>query len=90
VTFSILPGEFYVADDGAGIPRSAHDKVFEMGYSTYVAGASLGLPTVKYIASTRIRSIAKTEGKTDGARSEVWNALVKQLDSKPPVTNDSP
>ncbi|WP_323675087.1 ATP-binding protein [Halorubellus sp. PRR65] len=58
---------FFVADDGAGIPVSEREKVFEQGYSGD-GGTGFGLAIVKAVADAHDWSIAVTESDGGGAR----------------------
>ena len=69
VTVGDLPGGFYVADDGPGIPAEDREQVFESGYTT-ATGTGLGLAMVKEIADAHGWAVAVTAGEEGGARFE--------------------
>jgi signal transduction histidine kinase len=62
---------FYVEDDGAGIPKSEREQVFEFGHSTDAAGTGFGLAIVKEIVTAHDWTIAVTESSNGGARFEI-------------------
>jgi len=70
VTVGPLEGGFYVADDGAGLPADARERLFEPGYSSDEDGTGFGLPIVRSIAEAHGWSVAATEGPDGGARFE--------------------
>ena len=61
---------FYVADDGAGIPESARDSVFDPGYTTADDGTGFGLAIVSRIADAHGWTVTLTESRAGGARFE--------------------
>jgi signal transduction histidine kinase len=63
--------DFFVEDDGEGIPESARDQLFEHGYSTDDGGTGLGLAIVKDIVDAHGWEIRVTESDSGGARFEV-------------------
>jgi signal transduction histidine kinase len=65
-----LDDGFYVADDGAGIPESERDRVFEKGYSG-AGGTGFGLAIVERIVDAHGWSIRVTEGPAGGTRFEI-------------------
>jgi signal transduction histidine kinase len=67
-------GGFYVADDGAGIPRQERDVVFEYGYTTSRRGSGLGLSIVRTMAESHEWTVA-VDGDGDGARFEFEGVL---------------
>lgn len=71
VTVGELPDGFYVADDGAGIPKENREAVFEAGYSTSREGTGFGLRIVKGIAEAHGWDVRVTESATGGARFEI-------------------
>lgn len=64
-------GEFYVEDDGPGIPRDRQSQVFEAGHSTIQRGTGLGLSIVKQIVAAHDWHIHLTDGTHGGARFEI-------------------
>jgi PAS domain S-box-containing protein len=71
VTVGDLPGGFYVADDGPGIPPEARDRVFEAGYSTVTEGTGFGLAIVREVADAHGWQVAAAESDDGGARFEI-------------------
>jgi signal transduction histidine kinase len=72
VNVGSLPGGFYVADDGPGIPAADRESVFEPGFTTNDDGTGFGLEIVEAVASAhgwdvRVTDAAEGEG---GARFE--------------------
>ena len=65
-----VPAGFYVADDGAGIPDDAKDKVFDDGFSTDREGTGLGLAIVREIALAHGWDVNVADSETGGARFE--------------------
>ncbi|QGN06332.1 PAS domain S-box protein [Halorhabdus sp. CBA1104] len=61
---------FYIADDGAGIPPTDREAVFEAGYSTRECGSGLGLSIVESIAQAHGWCVDITESERGGARFE--------------------
>lgn len=70
VTVGSLPGGFYVADDGSGIPSTERDRAFESGYSTKDDDAGLGLTIVEQVAEDHGWQVALVPGDGSGARFE--------------------
>jgi signal transduction histidine kinase len=70
VTVGDLPGGFYVADDGKGIPEAEREKVFGAGYTTDENGIGLGLTFVKRLADTYDWQCGLAESDTGGTRFE--------------------
>jgi len=64
-------GDFYVADDGEGIPESARNDIFETGYSTARGGTGLGLSIVDEIATAHGWTITVSDAEDGGARFDV-------------------
>ena len=71
VTVGDLPGGFFVADDGPGIPAEERESVFEPGYSTASDGTGFGLNIVANIAESHGWEITVTESEAGGARFEI-------------------
>lgn len=63
--------DFFVADDGPGVPVDERDWVFEYGYSTADEGTGFGLAIVRSVADAHDWSVAVTESDEGGARFEV-------------------
>jgi PAS domain S-box-containing protein len=63
--------DFFIEDDGAGIPPDERDDVFEHGYTTDDSGTGLGLSICKDIVDAHGWSIRVTESDSGGARFEV-------------------
>ena len=63
-----------VADDGAGVPDDAADRVFEAGFSTEDEGTGFGLNIVSNIAEAHGWTVDVTESAGGGARFEVTGA----------------
>jgi len=66
-----LVSGFFIADDGAGIPESDREEVFEHGYTTNTDGTGFGLSIVKEIVEAHGWSISLTESNAGGVRFEV-------------------
>lgn len=64
-------GEFYVADDGVGIPDSELDHVFSVGYPTIEGGTGFGLAIVQDVVEAHDWEIRVTESEAGGARFEI-------------------
>lgn len=62
---------FYVADDGAGIPDSIQEQVFQNGFSTISDGTGLGLAIVSEVAEAHGWTVDVTESQDGGARFEI-------------------
>jgi len=71
VTVGDVPGGFYVADDGPGIPADDRDRAFEVGYTTDDESTGYGLYIVREIANAHGWEIGVAESETGGARFEV-------------------
>lgn len=63
--------DFFIEDDGRGIPDEERDRVFEHGYTTDDGGTGLGLSIVKDIVEAHDWEIRVTESDSGGARFEV-------------------
>jgi PAS domain S-box-containing protein len=68
-----LPGGFYVADDGPGIPADERDEVFDPGYSTSNVGIGFGLAVVEQLVEAHGWDCEITESASGGARFEFTN-----------------
>jgi len=66
-----LPGGFFVADDGPGVPPEDREQVFEPGYTTARQRAGLGLAIVRSIAEAHGWSVGIVESDAGGARVEI-------------------
>ncbi|MCD2200429.1 HAMP domain-containing histidine kinase [Halobacterium sp. KA-4] len=71
VTVGSLEGGFYVADNGAGIPRDERDAVLTPGYTTATSGAGLGLAIVDRIVGAHGWELTLTASAEGGARFEI-------------------
>ena len=60
--------EFYVEDDGPGIPASERKRVFEHGHTSSQSGTGFGLAIVETVAQAHGWSVRLTEGRDGGAR----------------------
>ncbi|MGB9965675.1 PAS domain-containing protein [Halobacterium hubeiense] len=65
-----LSDGFYVEDDGAGIPESDRERVFENGFSTLDGGSGFGLAIVEQIADAHGWDVHVTDSDAGGARLE--------------------
>jgi PAS domain S-box len=81
VTIGEFEDGFYIKDDGSGIPADERDDVFEAGYTTTSQGTGFGLSIVKQVVEAHGWEISLTEGSEDGARFEVSNVEVSQIES---------
>ncbi|SEQ71925.1 hybrid sensor histidine kinase/response regulator [Natrinema salaciae] len=63
--------DFYVADDGPGIPPDERDRVLERGYSTAADGTGFGLSIVTQIADAHGWRVSATEAANGGARFDI-------------------
>ncbi|WP_276279086.1 PAS domain-containing protein [Halorussus caseinilyticus] len=72
-----LPGGFYVADDGCGIPADDRNAVFEAGFTTAASegGTGLGLAFVGELAEVYDWSYRVVESDGGGARFEFRNVV---------------
>jgi len=71
VTVGDLTDGFYIADDGAGIPKSEREDIFEAGYSTAEDGTGFGLRIVRQIVDDHGWKVQVTESDAGGTRVEV-------------------
>lgn len=71
VTVGSLDHEFYIEDDGPGIPADEQDDIFEAGYSTSNDGTGFGLSIVKQVAEAHDWDIRVADGEEGGARFEI-------------------
>jgi PAS domain S-box-containing protein len=71
VTVGPLEDGFYVEDDGAGVPESERDDVFDAGYSTAEDGTGFGLSIVEQVATAHGWDTRVTDGRDGGARFEI-------------------
>jgi signal transduction histidine kinase len=71
VTVGDLPGGFYVADDGPGIPEADRERVLEAGATGDGSGTGLGLAIVEQVVGAHGWNLAVTDSETGGARFEV-------------------
>jgi signal transduction histidine kinase len=84
VTVGRTESGFYVADDGAGIPESKRETVFEAGYSTDDDGTGFGLNIVRTVAEAHGWRVAVTEGSAGGARFEFTTVDSEAATSRDP------
>ena len=63
--------DFFIEDDGPGIPAAERDGVFEHGYTTSADGTGLGLFIVRDIVDAHGWDVGVAEGTDGGARFEV-------------------
>ncbi|WP_436901857.1 histidine kinase N-terminal 7TM domain-containing protein [Halovenus halobia] len=63
--------EFYVEDDGQGIPAEERDQVFNHGYSTHDSGTGFGLSIVQDILTAHGWDVTVTDSTEGGARFEI-------------------
>ena len=72
VTITVGRGDddFFVEDDGLGVPAGDRDRVFEHGFSTSPSGTGFGLAIVRTIAEAHDWSVRLVEGRDGGARFE--------------------
>ncbi|WP_440990483.1 ATP-binding protein [Haloarchaeobius baliensis] len=80
ITVGVLPGGFYVADDGVGIPESERDRVFDPGHTTTEEGTGFGLAIVEEFAAAHGWTVQVTEGDDGGARFEFTGVEVLDRD----------
>jgi signal transduction histidine kinase len=62
---------FYVEDDGAGIPPSEREAVFDPGHSSGGDGHGFGLTSVEHVADAHDWTVRVDEGRDGGARFEI-------------------
>ncbi|MFC7226209.1 HAMP domain-containing histidine kinase [Salinirubellus salinus] len=73
---SIDEDGFYVEDDGAGIPPSEREAVFDPGHSSGGDGHGFGLTSVEHVADAHDWAVLVDEGREGGARFEVRDVEV--------------
>jgi PAS domain S-box-containing protein len=71
VEVGTIPGGFYVADDGPGVPEEDRDAVFDAGFSTAEDGTGFGLSIVQEVIDAHGWSADLTESADGGARFEI-------------------
>jgi PAS domain S-box-containing protein len=71
VTVGHTDDGFFVADDGAGVPESEHEEIFDAGYSTAAEGTGLGLSIVETIADAHGWTVAATSAANGGVRFDI-------------------
>lgn len=64
---------FYIADDGAGIPASDRENIFDEGVTHDSAGTGYGLAIVRSIVEGHDWSIEATASESGGARFDITN-----------------
>lgn len=62
---------FFIADDGAGIPEEARQRVLEDGYTTSEDGTGLGLSIVSGIVESHGWQMRITDSQSGGARFDI-------------------
>lgn len=65
------PIGFFIEDNGTGIPREDHDRVFEYGYTTSDQGTGLGLSIVREFVVLHEWDIRVSETGVKGTRFEI-------------------
>ena len=73
LTLGVVPGGFYVEDDGSGMDASVREEAFEIGVSGTSDSRGFGLAIVAWIAEAHGWGVELTEGETGGARFEFTN-----------------
>lgn len=71
VSVGALPGGFYVADTGPGVPETERDEIFDAGYSTKDSGTGFGLRIVEQVTDAHGWDVTLTESEDGGARFEI-------------------
>jgi signal transduction histidine kinase len=71
ITVGDVDDGFYVADDGAGLPADADERVFEPGYSTADDATGFGLGIVAQVATDHGWTVDVAESEAGGARFEI-------------------
>lgn len=71
VTVGSLENDFYISDDGPGIPPGERDEIFDHGYTSSEDGNGFGLSLVDTIVSAHDWTITITESSDGGARFEI-------------------
>ncbi|MXR40592.1 GAF domain-containing protein [Halobaculum sp. WSA2] len=66
-----VPGGFYVADDGPGIPEAERETVFDIGHTTDDESTGYGLYIVREIARAHGWAVEVSESEDGGARFDV-------------------
>lgn len=66
-----IPGGFFVADDGPGIPSADRDTVFDWQHSTKEEGLGTGLTSVQQVCAVHGWTIEIAESRAGGTRFEV-------------------
>jgi len=73
VTVGDLPGGFFVADDGPGIPPEKRERLWEYGESTAERGTGLGLAIIRRIAEAHGWSVEMADSDAGGLSLEFRN-----------------
>lgn len=68
VTAGAVGGGFYLDDDGAGIPGTGREAVFESGYSTTADGTGFGRVIVADMIEAHGWEVRVVDGDAGGAR----------------------
>ncbi|MXV64384.1 PAS domain-containing protein [Natronorubrum sp. JWXQ-INN-674] len=78
---------FYVQDDGAGIPPSDRERIFESGYTTDAGGSGFGLAIVNRVVDAHDWTVSVTDAEDGGARFELRDMIAfdqSRTDRRPP------
>jgi PAS domain S-box-containing protein len=81
VTVGDIEGGFFVADEGAGIPPTEREQVFDVGYSKPTDGTGFGLNIVQQIADAHGWAVEVTASDAGGARFEFTGVETVSTDS---------
>jgi len=63
--------DFFVEDDGPGVPEAERDRVFDASYTTAEDGTGYGLSIVETVTEAHGWNLRLTESGTGGARFEI-------------------
>jgi signal transduction histidine kinase len=72
--------DFYVEDDGVGIPEEKRDEVLERGVTTSSDGTGFGLAIIKNVAGAHGWDVAVAESDEGGARFEFTGVVRENHD----------
>jgi len=73
IRVGVFDDGIYIEDNGAGIPDTDRDVVFDSGFSSVDGNPGYGLSIVKRICSSHGWDIRVTAGSDEGARFEISN-----------------